>query len=62
MKGEAAASRKLKTSLNSSLNNIKVIKGSMKCEACYVPGHELGKKMHTKFCSESLKVTDLSEV
>jgi hypothetical protein len=41
VKGEAAAaaSRKLKMSLNSLPNNIKVIKGSVRCEACYMPGH-----------------------
>jgi hypothetical protein len=44
IKGEAAASRKLKTSLNSSPNNIKMINGSMRYEACYKPGHERGQK------------------
>ena len=63
LRGEAvaAASRKLKTSLNSTPNNIKVINGSMRCETCYMPGHERSE-MHTQFCSESLKATDLSEV
>jgi hypothetical protein len=57
----AAAPRKLKTSSNSTPNNITVINGSMRCEACYMPGHERSE-MHTQFCSESLKATDLSEV
>jgi hypothetical protein len=45
----AAASRKLKTSLNSTPDNIKVINGSVRCEACYMPGHERSQ-MHTQFC------------
>ena len=40
----AAASRKLKMSLNSSTYNIKMINGRMGYEACYMPGHERGQK------------------